>query len=159
MFCCRDLKPANLLLKGSPCSSTVDWENVDVSCLQVKIGDFGLSKEITDGTPTLNVGSNKYKAPEVIKGKNYGPKADIFSVAVILFEMEHGRTPSDRDYSMINNFWWLTRSGKVPVCIGREGIKMKKISNWRAHEKLMMRMLQKQPGRRPTADRCLEKLC
>lgn len=51
----RDLKPENILL----CSNVLD------SCVVVKIGDFGISREIQT-TMTKDVGTFSYKCPEVV---------------------------------------------------------------------------------------------
>ncbi|KAF0758284.1 hypothetical protein AaE_003989, partial [Aphanomyces astaci] len=80
----RDLKPENLLLQGTPASG-----------LLVKVVDFGLSNT-HEGDRLLQTacGSPCYAAPEMIEGKLYiGPKADIWSLGVILFAMVCGYLP------------------------------------------------------------------
>ncbi|ETV92363.1 CAMK/CAMKL/AMPK protein kinase [Aphanomyces invadans] len=80
----RDLKPENLLLQGTTASG-----------LLVKVVDFGLSNT-HDGGRLLQTacGSPCYAAPEMIEGKLYiGPKADIWSLGVILFAMVCGYLP------------------------------------------------------------------
>lgn len=71
----RDLKPHNILLFGPQ--------------LTPKIADFGVSKVIqTITTNSTMVGTPKYAAPELLQpGSMYGCAADVFSLAVILFEM------------------------------------------------------------------------
>ena len=79
----RDLKPQNILLSGPQ--------------LTPKIADFGVSKVIqTMITNSAMVGTPKYAAPELLQpGLKYGCTADIFSLAVILFEMFGGQ-PAER---------------------------------------------------------------
>jgi len=79
----RDLKPQNILLFGPQ--------------LTPKIADFGISKVIqTIVTNSAMVGTPKYAAPELLEaGLKYGCTADIFSLAVILFEMFSGQ-PAER---------------------------------------------------------------
>ena len=79
-ICHRDLKLDNFLLDG---------ENY-----VIKIGDFGFSSQIikdNEGNSykqTGEVGTKKYKAPEIYKNKYYdGEMADIFSLGVILFSL------------------------------------------------------------------------
>lgn len=76
----RDLKPENVLLDDD---------------LNVKIADFGLSNEISDGNfMETSCGSPNYAAPEVIRGAIYpGPEIDVWSCGVILYVMICGRLP------------------------------------------------------------------
>merc|ERR1712141_698560 len=70
----RDLKPDNILFDG---------EN------NIKIGDFGLSEEFVPGK-MLNTfcGTPEYMAPEVFQGQKFdGPKVDVWSLGVMLYEM------------------------------------------------------------------------
>jgi len=80
----RDLKPENVLLDDD---------------LNVKIADFGLSNEISDGDfLTTSCGSPNYAAPEVIRGGVYaGPEIDVWSSGVILYVMLCGRLPFEDD--------------------------------------------------------------
>ncbi|KAG5644955.1 hypothetical protein DXG03_007325 [Asterophora parasitica] len=85
----RDLKPENVLLDDD---------------LNVKIADFGLSNEISDGDfLTTSCGSPNYAAPEVIRGGVYaGPEIDVWSSGVILYVMLCGRLPfEDEDVQML----------------------------------------------------------
>ncbi|KAF9547781.1 Pkinase-domain-containing protein, partial [Agrocybe pediades] len=85
----RDLKPENVLLDDD---------------LNVKIGDFGLSNEISDGDfLTTSCGSPNYAAPEVIRGGVYaGPEIDVWSSGVILYVMLCGRLPfEDEEVQML----------------------------------------------------------
>ncbi len=77
----RDLKPANIFRENGI----------------VKVGDVGLSKFITPSrrsAHTQSVGTVYYMAPEVAKGR-YGREVDVYSFAVILYEMLTGKVPFD----------------------------------------------------------------
>lgn len=82
----RDLKPRNVLLVNS---------NAD----HLKVGDFGLSKLIKVQNTndvykmTGETGSYRYMAPEVFKHRKYDKKVDVFSFAMILYEMLEGDPP------------------------------------------------------------------
>lgn len=73
-----DLKPSNIFLKG------------DVA----RVGDYGLSKLLTDGRTTLSYGRGtpQYMAPEMLKNRA-DHRADIYSLGVILFESLAGDLP------------------------------------------------------------------
>jgi len=75
----RDLKSLNLLIDND---------------LNVKVCDFGLSRyiaseDITDTDQTLQKlrGTYAYTAPEMYYSKNYTPKADIYSLGIIIWEI------------------------------------------------------------------------
>ncbi|RCV14136.1 hypothetical protein SEVIR_2G413900v4 [Setaria viridis] len=82
----RDLKPRNILLVNSAAN-------------HLKVGDFGLSKIIKAQHAndvykmTGETGSYRYMAPEVFKHRKYDKKVDIFSFAMILYEMLEGDPP------------------------------------------------------------------
>ena len=69
----RDMKPENLLLTGK----------------RVKIGDFGLAREIRSIPPyTEYVSTRYYRAPEcILRSTNYNSPIDIWAVGCIMAEM------------------------------------------------------------------------
>ncbi len=73
----RDLKPTNILITNG------------LNGRFVKIADFGLAElhKFDDQTHTQGLGTVKYIAPEVMTGRNYDTKADIYSLAVITQEL------------------------------------------------------------------------
>ncbi len=73
-----DLKPSNVFLKG------------DVA----RVGDYGLSKMMTDGRSTLSFGRGtpQYMAPEMLKNRA-DHRADLYSLGVMLYECITGRIP------------------------------------------------------------------
>ncbi|XP_069163626.1 serine/threonine-protein kinase SIK3 isoform X7 [Procambarus clarkii] len=78
----RDLKAENLLLDKD---------------LNIKLADFGFSNFYTPGVLLSTwCGSPPYAAPELFEGKEYdGPKADVWSLGVILFVLVCGYLPFD----------------------------------------------------------------
>ena len=75
----RDIKPSNIMISNDG---------------QIKVVDFGisiLSKNEAE-TPGL-MGSPSYMAPELIHGKTPNELSDLFSVAVVLYELITGKLP------------------------------------------------------------------
>ncbi|KAL4616346.1 hypothetical protein ACB092_07G192900 [Castanea dentata] len=75
----RDLKAANLLMD----------ENEDV-----QVADFGVARVKTQsGVMTAETGTYRWMAPEVLEHKPYDHKADVFSFAIVLWELLTGKLP------------------------------------------------------------------
>ncbi|XP_018450394.1 serine/threonine-protein kinase STY17 isoform X1 [Raphanus sativus] len=75
----RDLKTANLLM---------DEHEV------VKVADFGVARVQTQsGVMTAETGTYRWMAPEVIEHKPYDHRADVFSYAIVLWELLTGELP------------------------------------------------------------------
>ncbi|CAN1122242.1 Serine/threonine-protein kinase STY17 [Linum perenne] len=75
----RDLKTANLLM---------DENEV------VKVADFGVARVQTQsGVMTAETGTYRWMAPEVIEHKPYDHKADVFSFAIVMWELLTGELP------------------------------------------------------------------
>ena len=68
----RDLKSANVFLTSNKF---------------IKIGDFGISKVLDATSAKTFVGTPYYLSPEMVEGKPYSTKADIWALGVILYNL------------------------------------------------------------------------
>lgn len=74
----RDIKPENILLN----------EDNDV-----KLCDFGWSKEIDLSKRSTFCGTVEYMAPEIVNNECYDMGIDIWSLGILLYELVHGFSP------------------------------------------------------------------
>jgi serine/threonine protein kinase len=89
----RDIKPANILMTPEG---------------RLLLTDFGLVKIIAEGQipqlrltgPGAPVGTPDYMAPEQVIGEDVDPRADLYSLGVILYQMVTGTTPFQGDSPM-----------------------------------------------------------
>lgn len=69
-------------------------ENVLLHDNICKIADLGFGKMLIEEDVTrTKLGSNLTMAPEVMEGKPYGIKADIWSVGVVFYQLLYGMFP------------------------------------------------------------------
>lgn len=152
----RDLKPANLLMAKE-----------DLASADLKLADLGLAKlpheamadpegttsfaafhVSTDGSDVL--GTCEYMAPEQwIRSKNVDPKADVYSLGVLLFQMLTGRLPFVAEQRKEWMGCHLLESPAFDLLDGRAS---------RTFRDLIRRMLSKKVGPRPTMREVMEKL-
>src|SRR4051794_5302208 len=82
----RDVKPANILLDADG---------------QAFLSDFGLAKHASSASSLTGdhafVGTIAYVAPEQIRGEEVDGRADVYSLACVLYETLAGRVPFDRE--------------------------------------------------------------
>ena len=87
----RDIKPENIMLAGS------------VNEIDVKIIDLGFATRVSDQDLLFKrCGTPGYVAPEILQGKDYDTKADVFSAGVILYLLLFESMPfGGKDYRAI----------------------------------------------------------
>ncbi|XP_017484495.1 PREDICTED: serine/threonine-protein kinase SIK2-like [Rhagoletis zephyria] len=121
----RDLKAENVLLDKD---------------MNIKLADFGFSNRYEEGNPlTTWCGSPPYAAPEVFQGLEYdGPKADIWSLGVVLYALVCGALPFNGDTLLELKGRVVTGKFRIPYFMSRDC------------EHLLRNMLVVEPDRRYT---------
>lgn len=107
----RDLKPSNIFLD----------ENY-----YPKIGDFAVSKKFKEGTEndieqTIGVGTPVFMAPELIENPHYSNKVDVYSYAIVLYQLLTLKHPySDEKNLTPYNLFKNVQKGVRPTILDRE---------------------------------------
>ena len=98
----RDVKPQNILLTGVG---------------DAKVADFGIARAATATTTSrseLILGTACYVSPEQAKGEPAGPRSDLYSLGVVLYEMLTGEVPYGADTSVAVAMKHVTEPPRPP---------------------------------------------
>ncbi len=113
----RDVKPENVLIgrrEGAEC---------------VKVIDFGIAKIFQPDGPAgaaltrtgIVLGTPEYMAPEQAAGTAIDHRADLYALAVVVYEMTVGRRPFDHEDIMALLMAHLTATAPAPSAVYPEG--------------------------------------
>ena len=89
----RDLKPDNIMIAQK--GGDADF---------VKVLDFGIAKTVADDADNVTktgfvLGTPVYMSPEQLTGEKLDARSDVYSLAIIVYEMLSGRLPFEGDNS------------------------------------------------------------
>ena len=79
----RDVKPANLLIRRDGLAKLTDY------------GIARLPADLAKSSGGMQPGTGAYMSPEQVNGRPLDGRTDLYSAAIVLFEMLTGRTPFD----------------------------------------------------------------
>jgi serine/threonine-protein kinase len=107
----RDVKPGNILLASSP----------DGAGYHAYLTDFGVTKRIDTGANITRtgqfVGTVDYVAPEQIRSDDVDGRADVYSLACVLFRCLTGQVPFPRDTEVGTIYAHLQDPPPVPSLV------------------------------------------
>jgi len=123
----RDLKLENILIKY-----------IDKKKYIIKLTDYECSKRLISLSRNCNAYSGEllYMSPEILKGKEYNYKCDLWSIGIIIYRLIYNKLPylGDKDIALINK-------------IDKLGNKLIKIENEVLND-LVKRLLEKDSEKR-----------
>eukprot|EP00933_Yihiella_yeosuensis_P022119 TRINITY_DN17418_c0_g1_i1.p1 TRINITY_DN17418_c0_g1~~TRINITY_DN17418_c0_g1_i1.p1 ORF type:complete len:383 (-),score=50.87 TRINITY_DN17418_c0_g1_i1:46-1194(-) len=130
----RDIKSLNLFLTDTG---------------MVKLGDFGVSRQMSDQTMFLNsfYGTPLYLSPEIIEGRSYSWSTDIWSVGVVVYELLSLQPPFHGP-SLQDVISAVLRAKPAPLPRSRPA----ELCN------IVGEMLSREASRRPSAENLLKQL-
>lgn len=124
----RDIKPQNILMTNDG---------------KIKVADFGIARAVTSATLVNTneaIGSVHYASPEQSRGGFVDKRSDIYSFGILLYELATGRVPFE---------------GDTPITIALKHLKevvvppsLVNMSLNPTLEKIIMKAIEKDPGRR-----------
>jgi eukaryotic-like serine/threonine-protein kinase len=152
----RDLKPDNLFFARvltSATASTTGGDDTEAHDEIVKVLDFGIAKMINADDPNpMSVvetqagtvfGTPRYMSPEQAQGKPLDARSDLYSLAVILYQMLTGRPPFTDNDAVVVMARHIKSNPKRPNEAAPEAMIPTEL------EDVVMRTLAKDPKDRP----------
>ncbi|MBP1326578.1 serine/threonine-protein kinase [Leucobacter exalbidus] len=103
----RDIKPANIMITTTG---------------QVKVMDFGIARAVSDTSSTLQqttaiLGTAAYFSPEQAKGESIDARTDLYSTAVLLYELIAGDVPFRGDTAVAVAYQHVSERPKAPSVV------------------------------------------
>ncbi|MFT4231518.1 MAG: Stk1 family PASTA domain-containing Ser/Thr kinase [Leucobacter sp.] len=100
----RDIKPANIMITKTG---------------QVKVMDFGIARAVSETSSTLQqttaiLGTAAYFSPEQAKGESIDARTDLYSTAVLLYELLAGDVPFRGDTAVAVAYQHVSERPKPP---------------------------------------------
>lgn len=103
----RDIKPGNVMITPDE---------------KVKVMDFGIARAVSDSSSTVAqttaiLGTASYFSPEQAKGEVVDARTDLYSTAVVLFEMLTGRAPFRGDTAVAVAYQHVSETAVKPSSV------------------------------------------
>lgn len=101
-----DVKPSNIMLTTNE---------------EIKVLDFGISQDLSDGQSDKLLGTPSYMSPEQIRSDGIDHRTDIYAVGITLYELIVGKPPFS-DSKDREELFDLIQSGSIPPIPGNDAV-------------------------------------
>jgi tRNA A-37 threonylcarbamoyl transferase component Bud32/tetratricopeptide (TPR) repeat protein len=136
----RDIKPENIMVREDGYVKVLDFGLAHLAPESVD----GLERETELATrPGSLLGTLGYMSPEQGRGETITAATDVFSLGIVLYELATGRHPFQAD-SQVGMLHGILSQSPIPPARAKLGIPS-------TLDALVMKMLEKNPQRRPTS--------
>ena len=89
----RDLKPENVMIRGDGYVKVLDFGLAKLTAQEGFGGVGDNATQLVDTRDGVVLGTFNYMAPEQARGADIDPRADVFALGVLLYEMLAGQPP------------------------------------------------------------------
>ncbi|HEU4929959.1 MAG TPA: FlgO family outer membrane protein [Candidatus Krumholzibacteria bacterium] len=134
----RDVKPSNVMVA----QGRVKVLDFGLAQMQPRVDDRTWSRDASRAPEGLFAGTPHYMSPEQALGRSVDSRSDIFSLGVVLYELLAGQRPFEGD-TFLQIADSILHRDPPPIAARFSDIHLPEV------ERLMMRMLAKDPAARP----------
>ncbi|KAJ0399199.1 hypothetical protein ATCC90586_000041 [Pythium insidiosum] len=86
-----------------------------------KLTDFGVSREAGDDAMTAEIGTVAWIAPEVLLGGRYSEKADVYSLGVLLSELDTCEKPFAQGIALSGGWLCEPSNARIALAVSEGG--------------------------------------
>jgi predicted ATPase len=140
----RDIKPENIMIRADGFVKVLDFGIARQTPLDAsEVTSAQTTEAALPTAPGTLLGTPAYMSPEQVRGEAIGPPVDVFALGVVLYEMATGRRP----------FAAQTPMGIIAAVVSEQPVPPSRVQPAVSAvlDELVLRMLDKDPARRPTA--------
>ncbi len=143
----RDIKPDNIMVRDDGYLKVLDF---GLARLLPTVSGEDAATLAQQTTPGTVIGTIAYMSPEQASGQSVSPPSDVFALGIVLYELATGHHPFRAD-TLVGYLQAITLQTPPPPSRLQPGIPA-------ALDALILRMLEKDAGQRPTASEVAEAL-